>query len=85
MTIKEHVSILPHSHFPLLILIHLTYENIPSSMDPLNLTLSLPNKVFFYFIILLCTIFYFLGFSMKTPANQVYGPTDLDVMRQISS
>jgi len=85
MIIKEHLSILPHSHFPLLILIHLTYENIPSSMHPLNLTLSHPNKFFFYFIILLCTIFYFLGVSMKTPTNQVYGPTVLNVLRHISS
>ena len=99
MTIKEHLSILPHSfskkkkkksilphsHFPPLILIHLTYENIPSSMHPLDLTLSIPNKFFFYFIILSCTIFYFPWDSMKTTMNQVYGLTDSNVLWRTSS
>ena len=61
------------------------YENIPSSMHPLDLTLSIPNKFFFYFIILLCTIFYFPRVSTKTIMNQVHGLTDSDVLLRRTS
>ena len=53
MTIKEHLSILSHLYFPLLILIHLTYENIPIKHAPIR-SQTFPSKQFlllFYHII----------------------------------